>query len=101
MKSTDNPDVYKLYCVQKQIVDSRTVFKKISMGIAHIKGIELSHKIKTIFTDKKSILMNCKFNNDNSKWEPIDVNTKVKIPTSIGEIENKLAIVEDTNSDNE
>ena len=101
MKSTDNPDVYKLYCVQKQIIDSRTVFKKISMGIAHIKGIEMSHKIKKLFVDKKSLLMDCKFNNDNSKWEPLDINTSIKIPTSIQEIESKLAIVEETNSDDE
>ena len=101
MKITDNPDVYKLYAVQKQIVDKRTVFKKIFMGIAHIKGIEISHKFKKIFLDKKSLLMNCKFNNDNSKWEPIDVNPNIKIPTSIEEIESKLAIMEDTISDDD
>lgn len=99
MKSTDNPDVYKLYCVQKQIIDSRTVYKKISMGIAHIKSIDMSHKFRTLFLNKKSILMNCKFINENSKWEPIDVNSTVKIPTFIEEIENKLAILEDTDSD--
>lgn len=101
MKITDNPDVYKLYAVQKQIVDKRTVFKKIFMGIAHIKGIEMSHKFKKIFLDKKSSLMTCKFNNDNSKWEPIDVNLNIKIPTSIEEIESKLAIMEDSSSEDD
>ena len=101
MKITDNPDVYKLYAVQKQIIDKRTVFKKIFMGIAHIKGIEMSHKFKKIFLDKKSSLMTCKFNNDNSKWEPIDVNLNVKIPTSIEEIESKLAIIEASSSEDD
>ena len=101
MKITDNPDVYKLYAVQKQIIDKRTVFKKIFMGIAHIKGIEMSHKFKKIFLDKKSSLMTCKFNNDNSKWEPIGVNQNCKIPTSIEEIESKLAIIEASSSEDD
>ena len=104
MKITDNPDVYKLFSVQKQIIDKKTVLKKISMGIAHIKGIDMSHRIKNIFNNnqlnnKKSVLMNCKFNNDNSKWEPIDINTANKIPSYIDDIENKLAIIEDSDDD--
>jgi hypothetical protein len=104
MKITDNPDVYKLFSVQKQIIDKKIVLKKISMGIAHIKGIDMSHRIKNIFNssqlnNKKSILMNCKFNNDNSKWEPIDINTSNKIPSYIDDIENKLAIIEDSEDD--
>ena len=103
MKITDNPDVYKLFSVQKQVIDKKTVLKKISMGIAHIKGIDMSHRIKNIFnsqlSNKKSVLMNCKFNNDNSKWEPIDINTANKIPSYIDDIENKLAIIEDSEDD--
>jgi hypothetical protein len=103
MKITDNPDVYKLFSVQKQVIDKKTVLKKISMGIAHIKGIDMSHRIKNIFnsqlSNKKSVLMNCKFNNDNSKWEPIDINTVNKIPSYIDDIENKLAIIEDSEDD--
>jgi hypothetical protein len=81
------------------MLDKKTVLKKIPMGIAHIKGIDVSHKIKKIFSDKKSILMNCKFNNDLSKWEPIDMCHDSKIPTFIDIIESKLAIME--NSDDE
>ena len=104
MKITDNPDVYKLFSVQKQIIDKKTVLKKISMGIAHIKGIDVSHRMKNIFnnsqpSNKKSVLMNCKFNNDNSKWDPIDINTTNKIPSYIDDIENKLAIIEDSDDD--
>ena len=104
MKITDNPDVYKLFSVQKQIIDKKTVLKKISMGIAHIKGIDVSHRMRNIFnnsqiSNKKSVLMNCKFNNDNSKWDPIDINTTNKIPSYIDDIENKLAIIEDSDDD--
>ena len=69
------------------------------MGIAYIKGIEMSHKIKKIFENKKSVLMNCKFNEDNSKFEPISINTESKFPTLLEEIESKLAIMEDSDSD--
>ena len=99
VKSTDNPDVYKLNCVEKQIVDKKMMLKKISMGIAHIRGIDMSHKMKKIFENKKSVLMNCKFNDDNSKFEPIDINTESKFPTLLEEIESKLAIMEDSDSE--
>ena len=94
MKQTDNPDVYKLFCVEKEIKDRKTLLKKISMGIAHIKGIETSHKIRKIFENKKSTLMKCKFNNDNSKWEPIQEEIKERIPSLIDDIESKLIMIE-------
>ena len=99
VKSTDNPDVYKLNCVEKQIVDKKMMLKKISMGIAHIRGIDMSHKMKKIFENKKSVLMNCKFNDDNSKFEPLNVNTESKFPTLLEEIESKLAIMENSDSE--
>lgn len=99
MKITDNPDVYKLFAVEKQIIDKKTILKKISMGIAHIKGIDASHKFKNIFNNKKSVLMNCKFINDLSKWEPIDINHQNKIPSYIEDIESKLSIMEDSDDE--
>ena len=55
--------------------------------------------MKKIFENKKSVLMNCKFNDDNSKFEPIDINTESKFPTLLEEIESKLAIMEDSDSE--
>ena len=69
------------------------------MGIAHIKGIECSHKIKNIFANKISILMKCKFNNDSNKWEPIEINNNDKIPTLLNEIEEKLTVIEESEED--
>jgi hypothetical protein len=99
VKSTDNPDVYKLNCVEKQIVDKKTMLKKVSMGIAHIKGINASHMMRKVFENKKSVLMNCRFNDENSKFEPIDINTSSKFPTLLEEIESKLAIMEESESE--
>lgn len=100
MKQTENPDVYKLYSVQKEIIDKKVLLKKINMGIAHIKGIETSHIIKKIFTNKKSVLMKCKFNNDNSKWEPIEEEKKQKIPSMIDDIESQLVQMELSDDEN-
>jgi hypothetical protein len=94
VKQTDNPDVYKLYCVEKEIQDKKTVLKKVSCGIAHIRGINMSHMLKKLFENKKSLLMKCKFNNDNSKWEPIEHEKTQKIPSLLTDIESKLIIME-------
>ena len=94
MKQTDNPDVYKLYCVEKEVQSKKTVLKKVSCGIAHIRGINTSHMVKKLFENKKTLLMKCKFNNDISKWEPIEQEKTQKIPTLLSEIESKLVIME-------
>jgi len=94
MKQTENPDVYKLYSVKKEIIDKKVLLKKINMGIAHIKGIETSHIIRKLYIDKKSVLMKCKFNNDNSKWEPIEEEKKQRIPSMIDDIESQLVQME-------
>jgi len=94
VKQTENPDVYKLYSVEKQIRDKKTILKKVSIGLAHIKGINMSHMLKKLFENKKSLLMKCKFNNDNSKWEPIEEEKIQKIPSLLEEIESKLVIME-------
>jgi hypothetical protein len=94
MKQTESPDVYKLYSVQKEMKDNKVLLKRINMGIAHIKGIDTSHMIRKIFTDKKSVLMKCKFNNDNSKWEPVQEEKVKKIPSLIDDIESQLVQME-------
>jgi len=99
VKSTGNPDVYKLNCVDKQIVDKKTMLKKTPMGIAHIRGIEMSHKMIKLFENKKSLLMKCKFNDNNSKFEPIEIDNVAKFPTLLEEIETKLATMEDSDSE--
>jgi hypothetical protein len=100
LKQTENPDVYKLYSVQKEIINKKILFKKINMGIAHIKGIDTSHMLKKILKDRKSILMKCKFNNDNSKWEPIEEEKKERIPTLIDDIESQLVQMELSDDEN-
>jgi hypothetical protein len=55
--------------------------------------------MKKLFEDKKSLLMKCKFNEDNSKFEPIEIDNNSKCPTLLEEIENKLAIMEESDDE--
>jgi hypothetical protein len=50
--------------------------------------------LKKLFENKNHCLMKCKFNNDNSKWEPIEQEKIQKIPTLLSDIESKLVIME-------
>ena len=94
VKQTENPDVYKLFSVQKETIDKKVLLKRVNMGIAHIKGIPASHMLKKLFDGKKSVLMKCKFNDNNSKWEPIEEEKKQRIPSLIDEIEEALVQME-------
>lgn len=103
IKQTENIDVYKLFAVEKtkENVDGklRTVLKRVKMGLAYVVGIQQSNFCRNLFIDNKNknILVKCKFNNEKSKWEPIekvDNSSNDKIPTLIDDIESQLDLVE-------
>jgi hypothetical protein len=96
-KSTPNVDVYKLNAVDRVIIDGKKVLKRVSMGIAYISGIEQSHKMNKIFAQEKKVLMKCKFLNDKSKWEPIDIDKSMVHPTLIQDID--LEILEESDDE--
>jgi hypothetical protein len=90
VKSTSNPDVYKLNAVERVIVDGKKILKRVPMGIAYISGIDKSHKNSKIFSQEKKVLMKCKFINDKSKWEPIEVDKDSSHPTLLENIDLEL-----------
>lgn len=103
IKQTENIDVYRLFAVEKvkENVDGklRTVLKRVKMGLAYVVGIHQSNFCRSLFVDNKNknILVKCKFNNEKSKWEPmekIDNSSNDKIPTLIDDIESQLDLVE-------
>lgn len=97
VKSTSNVDVYKLNAVERVNIDGKKVLKRISMGIAYISGTEQSHKMNKIFAQDKKVLMKCKFLNDKSKWEPIDVDKSTPHPTLMEDID--LEILEESDDE--
>ncbi len=90
IKSTPNVDVYKLNAVERIMVDGKKVLKRVPMGIAFISGIDKSHKMSKIFSQEKKVLMKCKFINNLSKWEPIEVDKKAPHPTLLEDIDLDL-----------
>ena len=95
MKPTPNIDVYKLCAVDKVEMNGKKVLKRIDMGIAFIRGIDNSLKIRKIMDNNNSVLMKCKFNDKLSKWEPIDKETNATIPSLLSKIEESLTLMED------
>ena len=95
IKSTPNIDVYKINAVERVTIDGKKVLKRIPMGIAYISGIEQSHKMNKIFSQEKKVLMKCKFINDKSKWEPIEVDKSAPHPTLIEDINLELMEISD------
>jgi hypothetical protein len=65
------------------------------MGIAYVSGIEKSHKMTNMFAQEKKLLMKCKFINDKSKWEPIEVDKKSPHPTLLEDIDLELMELSD------
>ena len=95
IKSTPNIDVYKLNAVERVSVDNKKVLKRVTMGIAYISGIEQSHKMNKIFSQDKKVLMKCKFINDKSKWEPIEVDKMAPHPTLLEDINLEMMEISD------
>jgi hypothetical protein len=95
IKSTQNIDVYKLNAVERILVDNKKVLKRVPMGIAYISGIEQSHKMNKIFSQDKKVLMKCKFINDKSKWEPIEVDKLAPHPTLLEDINLEIMEISD------
>lgn len=71
MKTTNLPDVYTLNIVEPVNRDNKILLKRIKVGIAYISTNEKSKEINNIFTEGKSALVDCKYNDDFKKWEPI------------------------------
>ena len=95
VKATPNVDVYKLNAVERITVDGKKVLKRAPMGIAYVSGIEKSHKMTNMFAQEKKLLMKCKFINDKSKWEPIEVDKKSPHPTLLEDIDLELMELSD------
>lgn len=112
IKNTSIIDVYKLYAVelvnkQEPKINNKSVYKIKKLGMAYIPTKECSHMCRSLFIDnnmesnKKRILVKCKFDKNKNKWIPLEQDTKLQRPSSIDEIETYMDIIEDTDSDSD
>lgn len=96
LRKTNVSDVYKLFLVEDDISDGKKILKSKKMGIAYVPSLECSQLCKDTFSKliTERALFKCKFDNDKSKWIPIEHCTDRKIPSKITEIEEHLETIE-------
>ena len=66
LKTTELPDVYELYALDKDQ-------KKIKIGMAGITSLEVSQVVSNIIEDQEELNMECRFVPRFKKWEPVKV----------------------------
>jgi len=112
IKNTSIIDVYKLYAVEEitnnDKLNKKVIYKIKKLGIAYIPTKDCSHMCRSLFLDisvipdvKTRILVKCKFDQNKSKWIPVEKETIQRRPSSVEEIEKFMDVIEDTNSDSE
>lgn len=72
IKSTIQPEVYDLYCVDE-------TKQAIKYDIARISGLKTSKLITKLFKENDRVFVNCKFNDKFAKWEPFEESTEDKM----------------------
>ena len=80
IKMSDIPDIYHLYANENKYV-----------GIANIPTLKCSKMVKKLLIDNNSHIVECKYNKDFSKWEPIQSIEGDK--TDIDEVKHYLQLV--------
>ena len=105
LRKTPAPDVYNIFCAEKETINNKKCIILKKLGIALVPDKECSSKCKNILNKKikGKALMKCKFNSDKNKWVPIDEDTDNKIPSLLTDIEKNLDLVlqSDTDEENE
>jgi hypothetical protein len=103
LKKTEISDVYKLFAVEEFEKEDKKILRTKKMGIAYVPTRDISLKCKEIFNKNVNgrALFACKFDDNKNKWIPLDEVKNVKVPNKISEIEMKLELIEETDSESE
>jgi hypothetical protein len=103
MKATDIPDNYKMYAFENIERDGRIRKKKFQMDIAYIPNMKKSKWCREITgnTSNGVVMVNCLWNNNKKKWEPMTLCKNIKVPTNMTEIRKYLLEMEDSGSDSD
>ncbi len=103
LRKTEIADVYKLFVVEEVMKEEKTIYKTKKMGIAYIPTKECSQLCKDVFnkTVNNRALFKCKFDSNKNKWIPLEEARNVKVPNKINEIEQKLELIEEPDSDSD
>lgn len=101
LRKTDSPDVYNIFCAEREIIEGKKCLKLKNLGIALIPNKNCSTKCKTIFSSKINgkALIKCKFHSDKNKWIPLEEDKTSKYPELLSNIEKNLEIILDSDSE--
>lgn len=103
MKSTNIPDIYKLFAVETVGTGSETRYKKCQMDIAYIPNIKISQWCRDITTKSHNgcVFVKCIWRDDKRKWEPIELKPDSKLPSLINDIRKHIVAMEQSDSDSD
>lgn len=105
MKETSMVDNYKLFAVEQINIDGNVRLKKCQMDIAYIPCIRKSVWCRDIINNSKkgSVFVKCIWREEKKKWEPLELEKNVRLPTLIDDIRKDLFEIElsDSGSDDD
>jgi hypothetical protein len=103
LRKTDIIDVYKLFVVEEVHKEDKKILKTKKMGIAYVPTKDCSQLCKDVFskTINNRALFKCQFDSNKNKWVPIEEAKHNKVPNKISEIEEKLELFEEPDSDSD
>ena len=103
LRKTEISDVYKLFIVEEVNKDDKIILKTKKMGIAYIPTKDCSQICKEVFTKNvlNRALFKCKFDNEKNKWIPVEEAKNVKVPSKLSELEEKLELYEEFETDSD
>ncbi len=103
LRKTDISDVYKLFAVEEIEKEDKKILKTKKMGIAYIPTKDCSQICKEVFGKNLNnrALFKCNFDKIKNKWIPIEEVKNIKIPNKISEINEKLELIEEIDSESD
>ena len=101
MRKTCTADNYKLYSVEKTNIGGRDVYKTVKMDTAYIPTAICSTMCRNFTSKDDNVLVKCKFLEQKGKWIPVELDKERKVPTPKHEIEQKIDIIVEEESDDD
>lgn len=101
MRKTCTADNYKLYSVEKTNIGGRDVYKTVKMDNAYIPTAICSTMCRNFTSKDDNVLVKCKFLEQKGKWIPVELDKERKVPTPKHEIEQKIDIIIEEESDDD
>jgi hypothetical protein len=103
MQATKIADNYKMFALEKITEGTTVKYKKCQMDIAYIPNMKKSQWCRDITTKshRGSVYVDCIWRDDKKKWEPVELNEDVKIPSMMEDLRKNIIEMEVSDSDSD